>query len=355
MGLSIGEENARYSKNAMALHRRLSSAAPLESVFTIEPASRLDIVNVRPRLGQLLSRFSFVLLFSAHTTAGYLPQSITDRLSNAGISTREYIRAFQRLFPEGAGYRHDNLCERSELSDAAKLTEPRNGDAHLIFVAAGLETCVVYEGRRRHPVYLIELDGTNRAARRKRLTHVIGFNNEQTLARARFNVLVRPNGYAVVNLKAKEVGLYEFARGLIADREIEYGRLRLSLAPGERAAGLVVNEYERLLVDEDLTGFFRDPCLFERRRSGSSGPIATGCNSRVFHVIGDPVQMADPQHSRWVDLGLSKSEISVPIAPTGIPARTGLLEGRYHCPMLYQWQKSPTYWRTLWLSVSRFY
>ena len=52
------------------------------------------------------------------------------------------------------------------------------------------------------------------------------------------------------------------------------GRIRLSLGPGERHAGLTVNEYETLLMRHDLSEVLRDPVRFMAEKAG--------------HMLGNP-------------------------------------------------------------------
>ena len=52
------------------------------------------------------------------------------------------------------------------------------------------------------------------------------------------------------------------------------GRLRITLAPGERHAGLTVNEYETLLMRHDLSDVLRDPLRFMAEKAG--------------HILGNP-------------------------------------------------------------------
>jgi hypothetical protein len=54
---------------------------------------------------------------------------------------------FRALFPEGAGYRHDELDARTDLTDDQRPVEPTNGDSHLAFMAGGLRACVSYVNR----------------------------------------------------------------------------------------------------------------------------------------------------------------------------------------------------------------
>ena len=68
---------------------------------------------------------------------------------------------------------------RTELSDAQKEVEPRNGDSHLTFIGAGMRNCVTYRTRPDAPVYFIELDGTSAAMQRQRTTTIIGYDDER--------------------------------------------------------------------------------------------------------------------------------------------------------------------------------
>src|SRR4026207_1083476 len=61
---------------------------------------------------------------------------------------------------------------------------------------------------------------------------------------------------------------------LLARRGVSRGRIRLTLAPGERHAGLTVNEYETLLMRHDLSDVLRDPLRFMAEKAG--------------HILGNP-------------------------------------------------------------------
>ena len=75
------------------------------------------------------------------------------------------MKVFQTIFPEGAGYEHDKLHLRTELSDEQRRSEPQNADSHLAFIGAGLRNCVTYITRPNEPVYLVDLDGVNAGQR----------------------------------------------------------------------------------------------------------------------------------------------------------------------------------------------
>ena len=70
---------------------------------------------------------------------------------------------------------------------------------------------------------------------------------------ARLVVPVSAHAVDSVNLKDPQLGVYETCAELVAQHGVTKGRIRSSLAPGERHAGLTVNEYETLLMRHDLS------------------------------------------------------------------------------------------------------
>ena len=83
-----------------------------------------------------------------------------------------YIDVFRTMFPEGAGYEHDKIERRTELTEAQKPDEPQNADSHLAFMAGALRTCVSYLNRPNEPVCFIDLDGVHAGRPRTRRTSV---------------------------------------------------------------------------------------------------------------------------------------------------------------------------------------
>ena len=125
---------------------------PVEVTLEVSPCARLDVIDVRAGLQQehaeALAPFPRALYCSFHTTAGYLEQSLAARLRQPGDAGVEpFVKVFQTIFPEGAGYEHDKLHLRTELSDEQRRHEPQNADSHLAFIAAGLRSCVTYVNR----------------------------------------------------------------------------------------------------------------------------------------------------------------------------------------------------------------
>ena len=117
-------------------------AEPLEVNLDIVPSSRFQIIDVAPRIraevGDALSDFRRVLYCSRHTTAGYLEHGMCAKLGHSHKQLDPFFRFFQHLFPQNAGYRHDLMHLRDELSDEEKEVEPVNADSHLPFMGAGL-------------------------------------------------------------------------------------------------------------------------------------------------------------------------------------------------------------------------
>src|SRR4029077_4536905 len=88
---------------------------PLDLTLEVAPKARFDVVELRSRFAaehEALAAYSHCLYWSSHTTAGFLDRSISARLSAQHVST--YVDAFRTLFPEGAGYEHDQLDRRSD-------------------------------------------------------------------------------------------------------------------------------------------------------------------------------------------------------------------------------------------------
>jgi hypothetical protein len=130
------------------------SPFPVELSLEIQPGARFDLIDVREQAAahrETLERYPHALYCSFHTTAGYLEQSLASRLTHARLGIGPYIHLFQTLFPEGAGYRHDELDLREELSADQRTVEPRNADAHLAFIAAGSRASWRSTRRRSSP------------------------------------------------------------------------------------------------------------------------------------------------------------------------------------------------------------
>jgi thiamine phosphate synthase YjbQ (UPF0047 family) len=354
------------------------SIPPLEITLSLSPRARLDVIDVSRRieshLSDFSSRFKRALYCSYHTTAGYLEQSLCARLRYRRESLQAYVQAFQEIFPPGAGYSHDELHLRTELTEEQRCTEPRNGDSHLTYIGSGLKSCVTYRNRPGTPAYFIDLDGVNGATSRERWTSVIGFNREELVGRVRLSVPVSRHGVDAVNIKDPRLGLYEELCGLLERHEIAKGRIELTLAPHERNAGLTVNEYETLLMKHDLQEVLRNPFRFvaEKGRNMMIDPKAIPHKTlnyakydfvQVVNKVFDSLGISNSPLERMVDKLMAvpaarflrmKRSVNLLVSDRAVPGRGHIVHGTYQSPILVQWDRAATERRDLDVTITRF-
>ncbi len=337
------------------------SMTPAEVTLEISPCARVDIINIRGLMSavqrEVLNAFPRALYCSFHTTAGYLEQSFAARL-NSGPAP--YLQVFQTIFPEGADYEHDKLHLREELSEEQRRVEPRNADSHLAFIGAGLRNCVTYVNRPDEPVYFVDLDGVNAGRPRRRVTTLLGFSREQVVARETLTVPVSGHPIDSVNLKDPRLGLYEQLEELVARYGVTKGRLQMSLAAGERHAGLTINEYETLLMRHDLAEVLRNPVRFmsEKGRHMLAAPRAIPSRSleyakydmvRVFNEIFDTFSLSESLVEKLVARIIAmpasrflrlKRSVSLLVSDRQQAGRGMVVQGEYQSPILVQWHKA---------------
>jgi thiamine phosphate synthase YjbQ (UPF0047 family) len=356
--------------------KRLPSS-PREITLELSPRARVDVIDVRgvmsARHGGVLDVYPRTLCCSFHTTAGYLDQGVASRLVQSRGGFMPYLELFRTMFPEGAGYEHDKLDRRTELTEAQKPIEPMNADSHLAVMAGALRTCVTYQNRPNVPVCFIDLDGVIAGKPRLRSTTVLGYSNEETVAQARLTV---PVSHPVdsVNLKDPQLGIYEQCKALVAEHGVAKGRIRLTLAPGERHAGLTVNEYETLLMRHDLSEVLRDPLRFMAEKAGHilGNPRAIPAKTldyakydlvRVFNQFVDALglreSMVESVLSRAIAMPASrflrmKRSVSLLVSDRSAPGRGAIIEGTYQSPILVQWHRGSRRTRALDVTLTRF-
>jgi thiamine phosphate synthase YjbQ (UPF0047 family) len=340
------------------------------------PKSRLDVINVTEALkrhcGDLLARYKKALYYSYHTTAGYFDRSFCARLNHNCDSLHAYVKSFQNLFPPNADYQHDQLEQRSELSEEQRCQEPRNADSHLTFMGSGLTNCVTYDPKT--PVYFIDLDGVHDETIRQRQTTVIGFNFEEVAATVSLTVPVSGHSVDSVNLKDARLGLYDELQELLKRHGIVKGRIDLSLAPHERCAGLTVNEFETYLMQHDLVEVLRNPLRFmaEKGKHMLSDPRAIPSKARDYakydlvHVVNeflDALGLTESLFERVINKFLAvpaerflrmKRSVSLPISDHNNKGTGSILQGLYQSPILVQWKKSEAHTRRLNATIIRF-
>ena len=351
---------------------------PVEVALEISPRARVDLVDVRQRVsathGDVLQPFPQALYSSFHTTAGYLDQSLATRLNRKRNGLAPYLTFFGNVFPEGAGYKHDELHLREELTDAQRQIEPPNADSHLAFISAGLRSCVTYRGRGIEPVYFIDLDGMYEGRPRRRVTTVLGFNDEEVVAHDQVVVPMSAHPIDSLSLKEHRFGIYDRCEQLIERHGVEKGRIQLALAPGEDQAGLTVNEYETLLMRHDLVEVLHDPLRFmaEKSRHLLADPRAIPKKTigyasydmvRVFNELVDALGLSDSVVERMISrcfvaparrfLRMRRS-VNLPVSDRDTPGKGGLAQGRYQSPILVQWQRADTLTRVIDITLTRF-
>lgn len=357
--------------------------APREFPLEIEPRARFDVIDIRERIaarhGDALQAYPRTLYFSFHTTAGYLEQGLAARLaaSREGADSppggiEPYFTLFQTLFPADAGYRHDEIENRDELSETQKLSEPKNADSHLTFIGAGLRSCVTYQNRRDTPVYFIDLDGVNGEVPRHRLTTAVGFTSEEVVARERLQVRVSAHPIDSVNLKDPALGFYDQLNELVARHGISKGRVKLALAASERRAGLTVNEYETLLMQHDLREVLHNPLKYmvEKASNALADPRAIP-NRAVEYAKYDLVRVLNQtfEHFGWSESFLERVTSRFMAYPAErflrlkrslsllVSDREGhgqIQQGVYQSPILVQWEKPSKTTRAIDVTLTRF-
>jgi hypothetical protein len=351
---------------------------PLELTLEITPRARLDVTDVRARVADLhahaLDRYTNCLYCSLHTTAGYLPQSLAARLSARPDAIGPYIDVFRTMFPEGAGYRHDDLEHREDLTPIQRPTEPTNADSHLAFIVGGLHACVSYMTRRPGPVSFIDLDGVYAGTPRRRTTRIVGYNSEVDVARTTLQVPVSKHPIDAVNLKAPKLGLYDQLADFIDRHEVTKGRIRLKLASGEQYASLTVNEYETLLMRHDLAEVLRNPLRFaaEKARHAWSDPRTVPLKAvqyakydfvRALNQLMDTLGLgASPLEgllaralavpaSRFLRM---KRSVDLLVSDLESPGRGAVVEGTYQAPIMVQWRGAGRRTRAVDVTLTRF-
>lgn len=351
---------------------------PLEINLDIHPNSRFELIDIAERIredvGDCLGSYRKALYCSLHTTAGYLEQGACARLGHSRKQLDPFFRLFQRLFPQNAGYSHDRIQLRDELTETEKQTEPINADSHLTFIGAGLKNCVTYRHKPEHPVYFVELDGLNEKVPRKRHTTVLGYDKEAIAYRGRIEIAVSSShSIDSYNLKDPRFGVFEQLEELVERYGVDKGRFDIRLAPEESDAGLTVNEYETLLVRNDLPEVLRDPLRYmvKRGRKLLRDPASIPEKTRdyatydLIHLYNEFVSSL-PFGRVTVDRIMSalstpayrmlrlKRHVSLLVSTSSETGPERIVQGTYQTPILVQHHKPDRGIRALVITLRRF-
>lgn len=352
---------------------------PRQETLELRPSARLDVIDVSRRLaengGEPVTRFPRALYISYHTTAGYVDPGLSARLDHDPEALRDFFEAFQALFPPDAGYHHDQIERRDELTEEQKKTEPLNADSHLTFIGAGMASCVSFEQSPERPVWFVDLDGTNGPSRRLRRTTVIGYSREVEVETVRLEVPVSNHGVDSINLKDERVGFFEQLREKLEEYGIDKGRIDVRLDPEERHAGLTVNEYETLLMKRDLAEVVRNPFHYMAEKGkhvlqdprsvpGKTLSYAQYDGVRVLNKLMDLLGVSESVVERILARVLAvpasrflrmKRRISLPVFDPEVAGQGRIVEGTYQSPILVQWRQSDRGARTVAVRFVRFH
>ncbi len=351
---------------------------PLEINLDIRPNKRFELIDVAERVrsetNDILAGFRKTVYCSFHTTAGYLEQGVSARLGHSRKQLDPFFRLIQRIFPPEAGYLHDHMPLRDELSESEKESEPVNADSHLTFMSAGLKNCVTYLHKPDDPVYFVELDGVFKEARRHRRTTVLAYDGEEIVDRSRFAIpTAAEHAIDSFNLKDPRFGLFEYLNERLDACGIEQGRIDLRLVPEERHAGLTVNEYETLLMRNDLPQVLADPLRYMmqrgRRLLRHPGSIpAKTLNYAAFDLIHLYNELLDavPVGRSLVDKIVSvlstpasrmlrlKRNVSLLVSSSPETGPERIVQGTYQSPILVQHHPTARGFRYLDIVLRRF-
>jgi len=263
---------------------------------------------------------------------------------------------------------------RKELSEEERECEPKNADAHLIFISAGMKNCVTYENRPNQPVYFIDLDGVNGSASRSRRTTILGFNAEQAMQKITMPVPVSKHPVDSINLKDARIGLCEQLNELIKYLDITHGRIDIELPQDEQNAGLTVNEYETLLMRHDLAEVLHNPLKYMAIKGkhalaapklipGKTLDYAKYDLVHLFNELMDKMGVSETVIERLLSVFIRlpashflsmKRHISLFVSQDNGGNRGKIVLGKYQSPILVQWDRAHHETRNLNVTISRF-
>jgi len=320
------------------------SSSVLARQLCIRPRKRPEILDLRSLVREDVERHRHLLCVSHHTTAGFLDPTLRRRVGRDEARLTAFVDALAAFFPPEAGYEHDRLSLRDELSEAQKLVEPLNADAHLAFIGGGFSNCVVESSSSQTPIWFVDFDGVfldrrEQVNQRTRTATLVGFDHEHTVHSIRVTLPDVREG-KVVRLDAPELGLLDAIQEGIAAKTIASGRIRVDLENPRRGEGLTMNEFEALLMERDMLRIMQDP--FNFAREGTKGLRlaleALGVTPRrLARLLNRLLGTSEPQLLR---LQHSLSIAVLPEGFDGVPIPVGAMGrpvmGTYQSPILVQ-------------------
>ena len=263
---------------------------------------------------------------------------------------------------------------RDELSEGEKEREPVNADSHLTFIAAGLKNCVTYIHHPEEPVYFIELDGIYKHYVRSRHTAVMAYNHAEIVQRSRVEIPVGgSHAIDAFNLKDPRYGLFATLADQLRQAGIDKGCIDVRLAPEEKHVGMTVNEYETLLMRNDLPQALSDPLRYAFQRGkrllrhpasipGKMHAYAAYDSLRFYNELLDQVPVGRSVIDRIVSVLSTpaqrilrlKRHIRLLVSDSAGTGPDRILQGTYQSPILVQHQPAEGGVRALDITLRRF-
>jgi hypothetical protein len=305
--------------------------------------------------------FPHLLCVSYHTTAGFMDRTLQRRLAREPGRLPAFLSALRDIFPPEAGYQHDRLHLRHELSEEQKRSEPLNADAHLSVIGGGFTNCSTCSGRSAEPLWFVDFDGTYRDRHRRRIQRtrmatVVGYSQEEVVEVLELEVEISAGEARAVKLTGGDPPLLEPVLDAVRRHGVGYGRVDLRLPPGERDAAMTVNEFEALLMQRDLAAVLEEPLRYAgaptdlTRAMGALGVSARRRDRLMDRALETTTPARLLRMRRGVSLAILPAGGSG--APPGRPGRIVL--GTYQSPILVQWSPPEGAVRVVEASVVRF-
>jgi hypothetical protein len=200
------------------------------------------------------------------------------------------------------------------------------------------------------------------------------YNAEEIVYQHSVNVPVSKHPIDSVNLRDPKLGYLEKLRELFKKYEIEKGRVDIALDPSEKNAGITVNEYETLLMTNDLVEVLKNPLKFvgEKGKYILYNPQKIASRTKeyakydfvqilnelmdAFHISQSLLEkmvarfMAFPAQ-RFLRL---KRNVSMLISNGQAKQIANIVQGKYQSPILIQWKEAASQTRRVTLTITRF-
>ena len=275
-----------------------------------------------------------------HTTAGFLDASARSQMGSKAEAVRPFVAAYRALFPHGAGYQHDQMHLRTELPPEQRRCEPRNADAHLAYMGAGLVACTCTTPQEA--LALVDLDGVNRETGRQRTRRVtaVGFASMHDVASFTVNVPAPPRAVGAVSLRDPRLGLMVRIQAVLSRHAVSWGCVELALEgaepeAAEPEAALVVNEYETQLMRHDVARMLRAPRYFQ-----TAAQVAAAASPNT-DFYGTQAPVSTPAMPKPAPELRMHPAIRLLVQPAD-NGTSRLVQGRYQSPILLH-RKSKAY------------